>query len=136
MIHFPLAALALVALVTSTSCSVGGGGSDPVESAATPPADQPTSKGDPTADAVADLAAHTGVDPADVQVVLQEDVTWRNGALGCAKPGSSYVQMLVEGYRIVLRAGGREYVYHGAHGKPPFRCDLPDPNGAVGRAGQ
>lgn len=86
---------------------------------------------DPEALAVADLAAYTGIDPADIVVVAHEQVTWRNGSLGCAKPGDSYVQMLIEGYRIVLRAGSEEHSYHGANGQVPFRCARPDPNGAV-----
>lgn len=89
------------------------------------------SMGDPEALAVADLAAYTGVDAADIEVVAHEQVTWRNGSLGCPKPGDSYIQMLVEGYRIVLRAGAEEYVYHGANGRVPFRCARPDPDGAV-----
>lgn len=86
---------------------------------------------EPEALAVADLAAHTGVDPADIDVVANDRVTWRNGSLGCPKPGYSYIQMLVEGYRIVLHAGAEDYVYHGANGEAPFRCSEPDPNGTV-----
>jgi hypothetical protein len=86
---------------------------------------------EPEALAVADLAAQTGVDPADIDVVASDRVTWRNGSLGCPKLGYSYVQMLVEGYRIVLHAGAENYVYHGANGEVPFRCSQPDPNGTV-----
>jgi hypothetical protein len=42
-----------------------------------------------------------------------------------------YTQALVDGYRIVLRVGGDEVTYHGANGKPPFRCDHPNPMGAL-----
>ena len=86
----------------------------------------------PLAAAIADLFRDTGVDPDDIEVVVHEQVTWRDGSLGCPKPGMFYTQALVEGYRIVLQAGGEEVAYHGSAGKPPFRCDHPAPNGAIG----
>jgi hypothetical protein len=87
---------------------------------------------DPLAAAIADLSRETGVDPDDVQVVVNEQVTWRDGSLGCPEPGMMYTQALVDGYRIVLRAGGEEVAYHGSTGRPPFRCDHPNPEGAIG----
>lgn len=124
-------AWALIVTVATASCTVSGGSGEAADTPSTPQADQPTSKDDPEALAVADLAAHTGVDPADIDVVAHDRVTWRNGSLGCPKPGYSYIQMLVEGYRIVLHAGAEDYVYHGADGQEPFRCSRPDPNGTV-----
>jgi hypothetical protein len=86
---------------------------------------------DPLAAAIAELSRETGVDPDHVQVVVNEQVTWRDGSLGCPKPGMMYTQALVDGYRIVLRAGGEVVAYHGSTGKLPFRCDHPAPNGAI-----
>lgn len=85
----------------------------------------------PLATAIADLSRHSGVDPGDIQVVVNEPVTWRDGSLGCPEPGKMYTQALVDGYRIVLRAAGQDVAYHGSTGRPPFRCDHPDPNGAT-----
>jgi hypothetical protein len=62
-------------------------------------------------------------------VVAHDEVIWRDGSLGCPQPGMMYTQALVDGFRIVLRVKGQEVSYHGP-GKPPFRCDNPDPNGA------
>lgn len=126
-----LAALALFVLVASAGCAVNGGSGDAADPPRTSRDDKTTSEGDPEALAIADLATHTGVDPADIDVVVHEQVTWRDGSLGCPKPGEFYTMMLVEGYRMVLRAGAEEYSYHGAAGKPPVRCAQPDPNGAV-----
>jgi hypothetical protein len=81
--------------------------------------------------AIADLATSTGADPAVIVVVSEEGVTWRDGSLGCPQPGMVYTQALVGGYRIVLRVHGKEVTYHGRTGKPPFRCDNPNPAGAV-----
>lgn len=85
----------------------------------------------PVAEAIADLARATGVDPDDVQVVAYDQVTWRDGSLGCPEPGKMYTQALVDGYRIVLRADGMDVHYHGSTGGSPFRCDRPNPNGAI-----
>jgi hypothetical protein len=74
---------------------------------------------------VADLAATLGIDETDVEVVAVEQVTWRNGSRGCARPGMAYTQALVEGSRITLRAGGRTYEYHSGGSRPPSRCEKP-----------
>jgi hypothetical protein len=87
----------------------------------------PTSSPDETliGAAVADLAARLAVDAADIGLVLHEDVTWRDGALGCPQPGVSYTQALVDGYRIVLSVDETEYHYHGRSGDIPFLCEEP-----------
>lgn len=103
----------------------GAGDDDPAkEPAATTstPTSDPTG---PAALAVADLAARLDVDPASIEVVSEETVTWRDGSLGCAKEGSSYTQALVEGSRIILRADGTDYEYHSGGSKSPFWCEKP-----------
>lgn len=75
--------------------------------------------------AVEDLAATLVVDPAEVEVVSVEEVTWRDGSRGCAEPGMSYTQALVDGSRITLRAGGKTYEYHAGGSRPPERCAKP-----------
>ncbi len=80
---------------------------------------------DEVAAAVDDLADTADLDPADIEVVTTELVTWRDGSLGCPEPDQAYTQALVDGYRIVLRAEGTEYAYHGEEGGTPFHCDDP-----------
>jgi hypothetical protein len=75
------------------------------------------------AHAIADMAEQVGARPGDVMVVTLEKVTWPDEAMGCPRPGQTYPQVRVQGYRIVLRAKGEEAVYHGASGRLPFRCD-------------
>jgi hypothetical protein len=79
----------------------------------------------PAADAVADLATRLEVEADAIEVVSQEAVTWRDGSLGCAKPGFAYTQALVDGSRITLRANGIDYEYHSGGTKPPFWCEKP-----------
>lgn len=88
-----------------------------------PPAFSPGD--DPVAFAVADLARMLGIAEDEITLVLQEEVTWRDGSLGCPLPGFSYTQALVDGSRIVLEAGGEEYSYHQAAGRAPFYCQNP-----------
>ncbi len=73
--------------------------------------------------AKADLAQRLNIAAADITVVGLEEITWRNGALGCPQPGMMYTQALVPGYKITLRAGGAVYAYHGAEGRGPFLCE-------------
>lgn len=75
--------------------------------------------------AVADLAGRLGIPDDEIVVVTEKNVTWRDGSLGCPKPGMMYTQALVEGTLIVLRADGRDYSYHSGAGKPPFYCENP-----------
>ena len=79
----------------------------------------------PSALAITDLANRLGIPGSDIEVVTEKIVTWRDGSLGCPKPGMMYTQALVEGTLIVLRAGGRDYSYHSGAGKPPFYCENP-----------
>ena len=73
--------------------------------------------------AIDDLVVHAAVDAAEITVVANERVTWRDGSLGCPVEGRSYAQALVDGYRIVLSVGSTVYAYDGSVGNPPFRCD-------------
>ncbi len=90
-----------------------------------------TEQPDAIAQAVADLAEQTGLEPSAIEVVSHEQVTWRDGSLGCPQPGGFYTQALVPGYRIRLRVQGGDVYYHGADGRAPFRCDTPLPGGAL-----
>lgn len=75
--------------------------------------------------AVEDLAGVLGVTPDEVEVVSTEEVTWRDGSRGCARPGEMYTQALVDGLRITLRVAGQTYEYHSGGSQPPLLCDEP-----------
>jgi len=72
--------------------------------------------------ACADLAQRLGVHPSDVVVVRVEEVTWRDGSLGCPQPGMAYPQVLTPGHRFVLEHAGRRYEYHSGGRRGPFLC--------------
>lgn len=73
--------------------------------------------------AIADLAARLDIDPAAIEVLIDEEVTWNDGSLGCPAPDMAYTQALVDGYRIVLLADGERYRYHGSLQAEPFLCE-------------
>lgn len=76
--------------------------------------------------AIADAAQRRGVDPSDVAVLTTEDVTWRDGAVGCPEQDLEYSQALVPGGRIVVDAVGQVDVYHYGDQGPPFYCANPE----------
>ena len=62
--------------------------------------------------AINDLAAKRQVAPEAVQVVSISQVDWPDTSLGCPQPGMFYAQIIVEGYKIILSAGGQPVEYH------------------------
>jgi hypothetical protein len=121
-------------LVTSVLVAACGGTTDSPSGEETAVDPSPSSSPSPSpssgapADAVRaaeDLAATLDVGVAEIEVVETEEVTWRDGSRGCAKPGEMYTQALVDGLRITLRAGGRTYEYHSGGSQPPALCEKP-----------
>lgn len=128
MPHLLTAAAAVVACIVAAACTVSAAppqtrpSRDPVP--VSPPAARPTAPaqaaatGEVPADLVArmraDLAKRMNLDASEASVVSAQEVTWPNGALGCAQPGEIHTQALVPGYRVELEAGGRTYAYHAA----------------------
>ncbi|MFN8443197.1 MAG: hypothetical protein U0175_20650 [Caldilineaceae bacterium] len=75
--------------------------------------------------AMKDLAKLTGLSLDQITLVSNEAVTWPDGALGCPQPGMVYMQVLVDGSRIVLSAGGKSYEYHSGDQRGAFLCTNP-----------
>ncbi len=59
-----------------------------------------------------DLAQRLNINTAEVKLVRQELVTWRDASLGYPEKGMVYDQVLTPGYRIILVAGNKTYEYH------------------------
>lgn len=73
----------------------------------------------------ADLARRLGVDGERIEVLLARNVTWRDGSMGCPKPGRGYAQVLTPGVQIRLGHGKRQFDYHGPRTGEPFLCEPP-----------
>lgn len=77
------------------------------------------------AQATADLSARLHVEESEIAVVRAERVVWRDGSLGCPKPGMSYTQALVQGTFIQFMVGQTTYNYHGGRSGRPALCQSP-----------
>jgi len=98
---------------------------EPEQEGTTMPSTEPPGAEAPAArEAVADLAQRLGISEDDVRVASMEEVTWRDGSLGCAQEGMMYTQALVDGSRIVLEVDARTYEYHQGQGRV-FWCEKP-----------
>jgi hypothetical protein len=80
-----------------------------------PPVSAPAVTGEAPADLIdqiiADLIQRTGAERQAISLVRSESTTWPDGALGCPEPGMSYLQVLTDGYWIVLAVGEENYDY-------------------------
>ncbi|MCS6841328.1 MAG: hypothetical protein NZ699_08825 [Roseiflexus sp.] len=74
---------------------------------------------------VSDLAGRSGSDPSTITLISAEAVIWNDGSLGCPQPGMVYPQVQIEGYRVVLRVGDRNYDYRVGKGGSFVLCDRP-----------
>ncbi|MCL1692878.1 MAG: hypothetical protein M3096_04265 [Actinomycetia bacterium] len=90
----------------------------------------PDTRLSPIEEAIDDLLVRIGAN-AQIEVVLYEDVVWRDGSLGCPQPGMAYTQALEDGYRIELTDGEIVYHYHGVANGAPFLCENPSESGSV-----
>ena len=98
---------------------------EPVMSTPSPEPTPPSGSGPLVEQARQDLAQRLDIAPAEIEVVSMESVVWPDSSLGCPQPGMAYTQVLRDGYRIQLRAGGKIYFYHGGGSRGPFLCENP-----------
>ena len=70
-----------------------------------------------------DLAQRLGIPLEQIKLVSMEEVTWRDGSLGCPQPGMMYTQALVTGTLIILSVDDNHYRYHSGKGGIPFLCE-------------
>lgn len=139
--------LLALALIVS-GCAVSEDGEPGADSGATtsrpaPPSDTTVPASGPTTStsvpdtapsdivltAIDDLADRLEVDTRRIRLIESTRVTWPDGSLGCPRPGESYTQALVEGYRVVLSHEGRAFDYHASEDASPFLCPTDEPDG-------
>jgi hypothetical protein len=58
------------------------------------------------------VAALANTQAQAVDLVSVRPYRWRDASLGCPLPDETYTSIEIDGYRIVLAAGGDEYVFH------------------------
>ncbi|MCC7354479.1 MAG: hypothetical protein IT330_12085 [Anaerolineae bacterium] len=59
-----------------------------------------------------ELAKKLNVPDSEIVVENVEEVEWRNTSLGCPEEGKMYLQVIVPGHVITLKAQGKTYEYH------------------------
>jgi len=62
--------------------------------------------------ALSALSDMTGLTADKITLVSTEAVTWPDGCLGVQRVGVMCTQALVEGFKIILEADGKEYEFH------------------------
>lgn len=77
------------------------------------------------------LATDLGMAADAVNVVDVQAVEWRDGSLGCPKPGMMYPQVITPGYQVTLEANGTRYTYHTNTRQQVVRCDAPSGKGGA-----
>lgn len=87
------------------------------------PSGAPTSVSDARLQAIKADLGNRGVDAASAKVVSAESVTWNDSSLGCPTPGGMYSQALVEGMRVIVETGGRQYDYRFGSGDSATLCE-------------
>ncbi len=65
-----------------------------------------------------------GLKADEITVVSAESREWRDGSLGCPKPGMMYTQAITSGYLIVLEVEGRQYEFHTDEGNAGALCKI------------
>lgn len=128
----------LFALALLSACSMTAPSPSPEPSPSSPGSQQSGSAsprpGDPSGSPVAVPPARLAAITADlrtrgvrdeVAVVSAESVRFNDGSLGCPQPGVQYTQAQVDGMRVVVEAGGRQYDYRFGRTDKPRLCQNP-----------
>jgi hypothetical protein len=75
-----------------------------------------------------DLAQRSGAAPGSIHLVSARAMRWNDGSMGCPQPGQSYMQVIVDGFQVILEAQGHSYDYR-TNGRGGFvLCENPSPN--------
>jgi len=63
-----------------------------------------------------EAAALAEVSHEQLVIVRAQSVVWSDGSLGCPEPGMMYTQALVNGYWVIIEAGGKKYDFRVGRG--------------------
>jgi hypothetical protein len=116
---FKVVAISILVLAAApVSKSMAGEPIDAPQAANTPQAQEAVRR----ARQVVAEQSKAGEDAIEVKHV--EPQTWSDSNMGCGKPGTMALQVITEGYVVVLAAQGHEYRVH-VSGNNAFVCDKP-----------
>ena len=63
-------------------------------------------------DMIQELSERQQVSPDAITIVSFEEVVWRDSSLGCPQPGMQYLQVLTDGFKVVMTIDGERFDYH------------------------
>lgn len=58
---------------------------------------------------LAEVARQSGLPIGQLTIERAEAVTWSDGSLGCPAPGEMYIQVLIDGYWVIVTAGDQTF---------------------------
>lgn len=98
--------------VSSTTQPDGPTTTGPQRLTTTVPGDPGIAVPDEVVEAAIEQAAEdTEFDPERLQAVSAQQVVWNDGSLGCPQEGQSYIQVLTDGYWVILESPRGELDY-------------------------
>lgn len=80
---------------------------------------------------IAKHAADFNLDPSTISLVSDEAVQWSSSALGCPKQDMMYMDVMTDGFRVVIAVNGVEYAYHANTSRNFFLCQSPPERGVT-----
>ena len=75
-----------------------------------------------------DVAARSGLAADAIRLVSARAMRWNDGSMGCPQPGQSYMQVILDGFQVILEAQGRSYDYRTDTRGGLVLCENPPPN--------
>lgn len=72
--------------------------------------------------AIVQLARDLGIAESQVELINYERKEWPDSSLGCPEPGKAYLTVITPGYRVALKANGKQYEYHTNEQNMVIRC--------------
>ncbi len=112
------------------------GGKAPMDLTPISPADLPANLRELVTKPIDELAESLNLGADQILLVSAKSVVWSDSSLGCPQPDMNYLQVLTDGYRIVLSANDDLYYYHANNNGYGTFCENPSPpysDGAVDR---
>jgi hypothetical protein len=109
---------------------------EPIEMTPISPADLPENLHAVVQQAISELATSLSIDTDQILLLSAQSVVWSDSSLGCPQPDMNYLQVLTDGYRVILAANDAQYDYHANKNGYGTFCENPSPpysDGAVDR---
>jgi hypothetical protein len=109
---------------------------EPIDMTPISPADLPENLQPVVQQAISELAESLSINTDQILLLSAQSVVWSDSSLGCPQPGMNYLQVLTDGYRVILAANDAQYDYHANKRGYGIFCENPSPpysDGAVDR---